>query len=329
MTFPILAGVYGALTVFVIIGLISGSFSTSRRQILHRAKRMEDQRLGVRRRDAEQVGGDGADLLRDQRLATNKQIASFISRFSWAERRARTLEQGDVPIKVGEYALMLALTALAGMAIAWFLSGFPPAGLVVAVFIVMVGETWVSRRAAQRREKFSRQLPNALQMMGSSLQSGFGIMDAIRTVAHDMEQPLSTEFGRILDETRAGGSFEAALERLAERMGGSDLRIVVQALTIHRQVGGDLGGILAQVAMTMREREKLRRDISSMTAQERMSATIVAALPIFALGFFIVSDKTLVESLWTTQLGQILSGTAIALEVVGFILMRRVTKLEA
>ena len=328
MMIPIMAGVYGALTIFVLFGLFSGSFSTNRRQILDRARRMEDQRLGARRRDKAD-STVGAELLRDDSLSSNAQIASLLGRFSWAERRAKSLEQGDVPIKVGEYALMLFTAALAGAALTGFLTGFPPAGFVVGIFVVLIGEIWVGRRATKRREKFSRQLPNALQMMAVSMQSGFGIMDAIRTVSRDMEKPLSSEFSRILDETRAGGSFEDALDRLAQRMGGSDLHIVVQALTIHRQVGGDLGGILEQVAVTMREREKLRRDIGSLTAQERMSATIVAALPFWALGFFIVTDKALVEALWTTQLGQILSAVAIGLEIVGFILMRRATTLEA
>ena len=327
MTLQLVAGAFGALTIFVLFGVFSGAFSTNRRQILNRARRMEAQRLGARRR-AEDVSFSGAELLRKDNLSSNAQIASLLGRFSWAEQRGKALEQGDIPIKVSEYALILVVGSLVAGAVAWYFSGFPPAGLVAAAFVIFIGEIWVNRRAEKRLQKFSQQLPHALQLMAVSLQSGFGIMDAIRSVARDMEAPLSTEFSRILDETRAGGSFEDALERLAERMGGADLRIVVQALTIHRQVGGDLGAILAQVAETMHEREKLRRDISSMTAQERMSATIVAMLPVFALGFFIIAEPSLVEPLWTTKTGQMMAGIGLALEVVGFFLMRRVTKLE-
>ena len=324
----ILATILGALTIFVLFGAFSGALRTNRRHILNRARRMESQRLGGVTGVAPTEPA-AADLLRKDNLASNAQIASLLGRFSWAERRASTLEQGDLPIKVSEYALMLVTGGLVSGAAAWYFSGFAPAALVMVAFVFFFGEVWVTRRAQKRLQDFSQQLPGALQLMAVSLQSGFGIMDAIRTVARDMDAPLSIEFNRILDETRAGGSFEQALDRLAERMGGSDLRIVVQALSIHRQVGGDLGAILGQVAETMREREKLRRDISSMTAQERMSATIVAMLPVFALGFFVVAEPSLVEPLWTTQTGQMMAAAGLLLEVVGFFLMRRVTKVEA
>lgn len=327
MTLPIIAAAYGALTIFVLLGAFTGAFESNRRQILERARRMESQRVGARRR-ADEVSPKGAELLRKDNLSSSAQIASLLGRFGWAEQRAIMLEQGNVPIKVSEYALLLVGGAVIAGVLAWFVSGFPPAALVMGAFVLLVGEFWLSRRSQKRLQQFSQQLPQALQLMAVSLQSGFGIMDAIRTVARDMDDPLSAEFSRILDETRAGGSFEQALDRLAERMGGSDLRIVMQALSIHRQVGGDLGTILAQVAETMREREKLRRDISSMTAQERMSATIVAMLPIWALGFFIVAEPSLVEPLWTAQTGKLMAGAGLLLEVMGFFLMRRVTKLE-
>ena len=326
MSLGLVAALLGALTIFVVLGLLTGQLSRTRRQVMARALRVEARRV---MEDAVESGDTArVELLREDAISANPHLSRVLRRFSWSERRAVTLEQGALPLKVSEYAFILGAGFLvAGVAAAW-LSGIPPAGLLAGAGAVLVGEWYVTRRAKQRINRFNEQLPAALQMMAVSLQSGFGIMDAIRTVGQDMEPPLSEEFSRILDETRAGGSFDESLERLTERIGTPDLRIVAQALTVHRSVGGDLGQILGQVAQTMREREKLRRDIISMTTQERMSATIVAMLPLWCVGLFLVIQPELIQPLWQDRTGQIMAGAAILLEVLGFILMRKVTTVE-
>jgi len=131
-----------------------------------------------------------------------------------------------------------------------------------------------------------------------------------------------------MDETRAGGSFEDSLIRLQARVQSPDLDIAIQALLVHARVGGNLGEILEQVGETMRDREKLRRDIKSMVAQEQASANIVALLPVWVLGLMTLLSRETVEALWTTSTGFIILAAAIAFEVVGLFLTRRVTKVE-
>lgn len=320
------AGAVGSLAIFTLIGVLTGQFSHTRREIMDRIMRLESQRV------AEDVVAKGdiahAELLRTESLSSNEAVNAFLGRFGWASARAKTLEQAQWPLKVSEYALMLAIGFGVIATVVVFFTGFLPAGVLAGLAAVIVGEWYVKRRARKRIDLFNVQLPIALQMLATSLQSGFSIMDSIRTMARDMESPISDEFGRILDETRAGGSFEDSLERLSQRVGGTDLNIMIQALTVHRQIGGDLGEILGQVAETMREREQLRRDIMSETAQERMSASIVALLPVFVVGMFFFMQRDLVAPLWEEGFGQIMAGIAIVLEVAGFYLMRKVTEVE-
>jgi tight adherence protein B len=326
MILPLLAALLSGLAVMVLVSAISGQLGATRRRTLDRAMRYETRRLID---DAEEKGDEERlSLLKADNLSGNEQVSAFLRQFAWAERRAVSLERANLPIKVSEYALILFSSSLLFGVVAAFLSGFIPAGFFVAFFVFVIIEWRVRRKANGRADKFNEQLPTALQMMAVSLQSGFSIADSIRVVSEDMEAPLSTEFGRLMDETRAGGSFEDSLIRLQARVQSPDLDIAIQALLVHARVGGNLGEILEQVGETMRDREKLRRDVKSMVAQEQASANIVALLPIWVLGFMVVFSRETVEPLWTTSTGNIILAAAIGFEVAGFFLTRRVTQVE-
>ena len=328
MTLELIAALLGALAVFVTAGALTGSWvGGSRRRVLDRALRLEGRRL---HQEAAAAGDTvRASLIREDLVARNRTLAAFLSRFSWVQRRAITLDRGHTPLKVSEYVLLLLLLAalaLSGAVIV--LTGFLPAVLPAAALAFFAGAWLIKRRAAQRIERFSAQLPAALQMMATSLQSGFGIMEGMMNVSREMDPPLSEDFQRILDEVRLGGAFDESLQRLADRIGTVDMQIVTQALAVHRSVGGNLGEILEQAAATAREREEIRRHLKSLTAQERMSANIIAALPAVAVGILYAMAPELITPLWTETVGRSALATAVALEITGFLLMRRVMKIE-
>ena len=327
MTLELIAALLGALAVFVTAGALTGSrVGGSRRRVLDRALRLEGRRL---HQEAAAAGDTvRASLIREDLVARNRTLAAFLSRFSWVQRRAITLDRGHTPLKVSEYVLLLLLAALALSGAVIVLTGFLPAVLPTAALAFFAGEWLIKRRAAQRIERFSAQLPAALQMMATSLQSGFGIMEGMMNVSREMDPPLSEDFQRILDEVRLGGAFDESLQRLADRIGTVDMQIVTQALAVHRSVGGNLGEILEQAAATAREREEIRRHLKSLTAQERMSANIIAALTAVAVGILYAMAPELITPLWTETVGRSALATAVALEITGFLLMRRVMKIE-
>lgn len=322
----IAAALFGALTIFFVIGLLTGQLDRTRRREMERVLRLERTRLQT---EAVAEGNDvRAALLREDTVSDNEALSAFLRRFSWVKARAVTLEQGDVPLKVSEYALLLAMGYISLAVVATLITGFLPAGFLIGLGAIFIGEMFVTKRAKNRISQFNLQLPVALQMMATSLQSGFSTMEAIRTVAREMDAPLSQEFQRILEEARAGASFETSLERLAARIATPDMRIMTQALSVHREVGGNLGEILGQVAATMRERSELERHIKSLTSQERMSALLIAALPFLIIAMVGLSAPELISILWTTTIGYVLVGVALVLETIGFWLMRRVMTIE-
>jgi tight adherence protein B len=143
-----------------------------------------------------------------------------------------------------------------------------------------------------------------------------------------MDAPVSTEFDEILKQARLGGSFEDALGTMVSRVDSEDLRIVARALEIHRKVGGDLGEVLDQVAATMREREELRGHVRALTAQQRLSGWIIAALPIWVVGFFMLTDSELISALWRDAAGLAVMGVGATMELVALVLMRRILSIE-
>ena len=255
-------------------------------------------------------------------------MSAILRRYSWVASRAALLERAALPLKVSEYILVLVVTFAGLAALVTLTSGILVFGLIFGGVGVVGVELWVRSRARRRLELFNKQLPIALQVMATSLRSGFGIMEAVQTVSREMDDPLAGEFGLIIDQARVGGSFEAGVSAMVSRVNSSDLRIVARALEIHRKVGGDLASILDSVAGTMREREELRGHITALTAQQRLGGMIVGLLPAWVVGFFMVVNPEFISPLWEDPLGRIFLAAGGLMELTAFVTMRRIMTIE-
>lgn len=315
------AAILAGMTAFVLAGAVTGQFSRSYRQALDRAAAVAARAPASRRTRRTR-------LLRSDSFARSASVASMLRRWEWAKTRAVLLDRANVPLKVSEWVLLLAGTfavlAVAGTAV----SGLPPAGILFGVAGAVAWELWLRARARNRLTKFEQQLPWALDVMATSLRSGFGIMEAVATVAREAEPPLAQEFRRLLESSRMGGSFEDGLEAMTERVGSADLRIVARAMAVHRKVGGNLAAILESVARTMREREELRGHVRALTAQQRLGGMIVALLPLWIVGFFLLADPNFIAPLWEEPVGRLLLALAGGMELAAFALMRRILAIE-
>jgi tight adherence protein B len=319
----LIAAMTGALAVFIGVGALTGQFGYSQRKIAARAVTL--QRHGF---DSGQPQSVGNIILKEDSLAGNESVSRFLGRFTWASEQAKRLDQADVALKVSEFVL-ISIGLFAGIAIlVTLISGLWPVGLAFGAVAVLGFDLWVRSRARSRLRKFNSQLPIALQSMSVSLQSGFGIMEAVATVCREMDAPIREEFQRVLDEARIGGSFESGLQSMVERVDSADLRIVARALEIHRKVGGDLAQILDQVSSTMRERDELRGHIMALTAQQRFGGMLVGLLPVWVVGFFAVADPDFISPLWEETTGRVLLALGVCMEIVAFFAMRRITAIK-
>lgn len=318
-----LAGLFGALSVFVGIGALTGQFSYSQRRVAARTVSLQRGGIDEKPRDLVSMG-----LLKDDAVAGSARVSAVLRKYSWVASRAALLEQADLPLKVSEYLLVLVVTFAGLTALVTLTSGMILIGLLFGVVGVVVVEVWVRSRARRRLELFNKQLPVALQVMATSLRSGFGVMEAVQTVSHEMDDPLAGEFGLIIDQSRVGGSFEAGVAAMVARVKSNDLRIVARALEIHRKVGGDLAAILDSVASTMREREELRGHITALTAQQRLGGMIVGLLPAWVVGFFLVVNPEFISPLWQEPLGRVFLAAGASMELVAFVAMRKIMTIE-
>jgi Flp pilus assembly protein TadB len=180
----------------------------------------------------------------------------------------------------------------------------------------------------RRRGAFAEQLPDLLQVLASSLQSGFSLLQALDAAVREASQPAAGEFARALAEARLGGDLEACLETVADRMASDDLRWTVMAIRIQRGIGGHLAEVLQTTVSTIRERGFLRRHVHALTAEGRLSAYILIALPIAMGVYLFLTDRAYMRPLYTTHVGELMLGGAFVLVLVGTLIMRQMIKLE-
>ncbi|MFI5958217.1 type II secretion system F family protein [Cryptosporangium sp. NPDC051539] len=220
-------------------------------------------------------------------------------------------------------ALTLGLTVVSMLAF-----GFLP-GLVVGLVAGPLGTGgWLRFRAGRRAKAFAHQLPDSLRIVVGSLRSGFSLHQAIDSVASEGDGPVATEFRRALAEIRLGGDLEEALERVAERNNSRDVLWLVMALRIQSDVGGSLAEVVETTVETMRERGRLERHVRALSAEGRMSAYVLLALPIGVGGFMFAVRREYVKPLYTTTIGIGLLVGAVLFMILGALWLRKLVKVE-
>ena len=230
------------------------------------------------------------------------------------------LEHAGVNMRAGEFVVAVAGAAFAAFAIGAALSGLLLA-TILAVVVVAGSRTMLHVRVGRRRAKFEAQLEQTLPLMAGSLRAGFGVMQTLDAVARESDSPTAEEFGRVVMESRLGRDLGDSLRALGERVESEDFDFVVQAIDIHREVGGDLAEVLTNVAGTIRDRNRVRRSIQTLTAEGRISAGILLALPIVM--FFVVQglNPEYLHELTGTSAGRVMLGIGIALMTIGAVWM--------
>ncbi|MGH8998810.1 MAG: type II secretion system F family protein [Acidimicrobiia bacterium] len=204
-----------------------------------------------------------------------------LERLNLVARVSSQLEQGRIPMRPGEFVLAALGLGVAGALVVLLLTGQVALALLGGLAGPAVAWALVNAKVARRRKAFEAQLPDALSLIASSLQAGHTALRAIQTMVEESQPPLSEEFDRVVTETRLGDPLVDALGRLAGRVGTADMAWVVQAIRIQQTVGGKLADLLFTLAEFMRAREEIRREVRVLTAEGRMSAWVLGALPVF------------------------------------------------
>jgi tight adherence protein B len=238
------------------------------------------------------------------------------------------LEQGNIPLRAGEaIAAGVGLSAIAGVLTALFTQNlaFGIGGFILALLIVMAA---IQIAGEREKRRFENQLPDTLTLISTSLRAGYSLLQAVEAVAAEAPAPTSREFGRAIAESRLGRPVVQSLEGISERMRSEDFEWAVMAIEIQREVGGNLAEVLQIVAETMLQRNRLRREVSALTAEGRISALVLGLMPIALFGFLFLTNRDYLSPLISSTAGLIGLGIGIGLMIVGGVWLRRITTIE-
>jgi len=180
----------------------------------------------------------------------------------------------------------------------------------------------------QRLNKLDSQLVDALAVMCGALRAGFSFQKALETIAGEMPDPISREFGRLSREINLGMPMELSFSRLVERTRNRDLEMALYSVLVQRQVGGNLVEVLDNVADTVRQRMKIKGDIKVLTASGTISGYVIGLLPVILMLILMVINPGYMEMFFVTSLGRLMLLAAVVLELIGFLVVKRIVTIK-
>jgi len=238
------------------------------------------------------------------------------------------MQQAGIPLLGTEFMALLLLSAVVVGSIAAVLVKKWYAGVLAAILIVAVEYVYVLLRIDRRSTSFTNQLGDCLMMVANALRAGFSFLQAMEMISKEMEPPISDEFKHVMRDIGVGATVERALDDMDKRVGSPDFSLVVTAVLIQQQVGGDLARILDTISDTIQDRIRMRREVKTLTTQGRMSGWILILTPIALALFMLSSDPHYLDPLFKHPIGQMILIVTIVMEIIGAIVIKRIVDIE-
>lgn len=320
VTVPLL-GTVGAYVVGL-TALSAGALVLLLFLLLPRVRRPRE-RLTIDRQQRQRPSSTLASLAQWTADATEQRLR----RGTLGARLDRELEAAGLNVRPGEFIVTAVCAVLVVYALG-VLAGSPLFGLLLAVTVPLAIRLWLAMRRDRRQTRFGEQLTDVLQLIGSSLRAGYGLTQGIDAVSRDAEEPAASEFRRIIIEHRLGRDLNEAMDNCATRMNNADFSWVVQAIGIHRDVGGDLAKVLDNIVATIRDRADVHRQVRSLSAEGRLSARVLIAMPILVLVALLFMSPGYLSPLWTNPIGWVLLAGGALLMIVGMLVIRRMANIQ-
>jgi tight adherence protein B len=255
-----------------------------------------------------------------------------MERTSAGERISRELSRADLRLKPGEYIAVMVMASVATAAIAWFVgSRSILLGFVGAVFGLYLPRIYVKRQQSKRLIKFNEQLADMLNLMVNGLRAGYSTMQAMEAVSKELPAPICDEFRRVVQEMQLGVTMERALDNMLNRIPSDDLDMVITAINVQREVGGNLAEILDTISYTIRERVRIKGEIRVLTASVMYSGRFLAMLPIIVMLLLYVINRPYIMEFFSAQnvpCGYIALGVAGLLIGMGYMAMNKLADVE-
>jgi tight adherence protein B len=328
------AGIAALAIILIAFGIASSGSSG----ISDRLERYASGR-GEGGKAAAQSQGPITDLIQQSQALAN--LNKVVEGRDFGANLARELARADLRLKPSEY-LFIWLGSIVGVPVLLFILGFflsalqSPLALLIGMLIgFMLPRFWLNRRKNGRLNAFNKQLPDTITLIANALRAGSSFLQAIELVVRESRPPISVEFSRVIREVNLGLPFEQALENMVRRVRSDDLELMATAISIQHQVGGNLAEILDSIAYTIRERIRIKGEIRTLTAQQRLSGYVVGFLPIGLAGFLFIAAPGFMDPMFANPpaIAGLPAGVVILLfggfmMFIGFMLIRKIVDIE-
>jgi tight adherence protein B len=314
-----------ALCCFITFALMGYAFSGWAQQRLLQRQEVVNR---LRSMAGTEGGGHAESLLKDSRLSGIPLLDSLLGRMPFVAPLARMIQQAGLKRRAGEVLLYIPLLGFIGLLLVLVSSGRLLVGLVVGFVLAMLPILYVSRLRRQRTIRFSEQLPEALDLVRSALQAGHGLIAAFQVVTETFADPVAQEFRYLVEEVRLGLPLRDALYNLAGRVGDPNIPILVVGILTAQEVGGNMAEVIENITHTIREREKLHREVRVMTAQGRLSGLVLTVLPFAVALFMLTVNHKYFEPMITTTKGNYMLLYAFVSLLYGHFVIRRLVRIK-
>jgi tight adherence protein B len=249
------------------------------------------------------------------------------------ERTSNALMRADLRITVGEFLVFRVLGAIGGFGLGFLgVAVFAPAfGILLGLVLALVGfqapAIYVGIKGNMRRKKFVNQLGDTITLMANSLRAGYSLLQTMELVSRETKDPIATEFSRVVREVGLGISTEEAMQNMLRRVPSEDLDLLVTAINIQHEVGGNLAQILSTIGHTIRERVRIQGEVRVLTAQVQLSGYIITAMPVALAAFIGATNPSYLGELFVWPWICLPIGAAVMV-IIGFFTMRKIAKIE-
>jgi len=314
LVLPIIAGL--SITLLV-IGLASrGRKEPSLEERLDRYATREVEALKDARAKGTPVSGLTASL--GKRLVGRKST----------EKIAAQLASADLKVKVSEYMLLNILMVVLFALLAMAIFKTPVMALPGAAAGFYAPRLYVAQRKRARQKAFNDQLGDAINLLANALRSGYSLLQSMETASKELPPPISVEFSRVVQEIGLGISLEQAMDNMLRRMQSDDLDMMITAINVQHEVGGNLAQILETISHTIRERVRIKGEIAVLTAQQMITAYLISFLPI-GLGLILyLINPNYIGLLFSEPCGWIQVGIGLTMITIGFIIIQNIVNID-
>ena len=320
----ILIALSAGLLIFALMAAAIRKRIQERETVLERMERFAGRIAGRHNVIQKQEEKDLSDSLKEA-LQKGARLIQKVHRSSSLDLK---MLQAGLPILGSEFLIIELVAAIIGFVFAGLLTMQLPVAILAFLFMPLVGWMLIQMKIRKRRKDFVNQLGDMLSMVASALRAGFSFVQAVEIVSKEMAAPMSVEISKLIREINVGVPMETALEDINRRVECPEFELITTAVLIQRQVGGNLAQILDNISDTINERIRMKREVLALTAQGRMSAVVLALLPIALAAFLFSVNHDYFDPLLASPMGKVAIGIALLMELLGYLVIKRIVDID-